>query len=955
MNRHRLMYSCISVLLLMLTLVVGCSDGVGTDPVAPGSEEIRFSENKALEVLGMFSQACLDGDLELITGMMTDSSGEIQMFTTYPEILPLLGEALADAVVSGQGENWFEFSYTLSHPEDPSHAEIPATIYVISKRGAEDDRSDLLISLDESFVYRNVPERSTQWESETHQDVLTHFIIDFYLENYPEDTEFIEWLSNDEYGYSAQLMQGSYDEDKGLPGLRGMVHFMTPRFQTSLPDGPQAFSPLNDEPWNAPVNALDWGFGLDSFMDVPNEFTWQTAVQKFESGETGDAFNCLGHLLHLLEDMTCSPHVRNDAHPPWDSDPFESWAQDYSPYGGLETYDFKEVTEGIYDDLSLNRIDRDPMNGFTDSELLQDFYDMANDTTGEEYEDYRDYPGVAGLFMYTSWVTNHLYFSQDSIYESTYSGGTIDTSDYPVITDFNIVSGLRYFNGTTDQNCLDSLVELGIIPGATSDYVVGRAGSLYGIWEFIFRIRHWWQAPTIDDVIEAINDGWPLVTLNDREDYDYYTGDITGVCESEYEVVFPLAVVTGAALLHECYLEVFGVDPVACAVADINIQEVGNPVNFSAACSYDPDGGEIELYEWDRDDGNGWQPGTVDEVMSWENPGTYYVNLRVTDDEGDTDELDECIEITIEDSGASGDPVNPQLITTFPGYYKGVYAFGGYVYAVEVSQGLKILNIDNPDSPYIEKDVAIPGNNFHVHADDGYAYVTVHHPGGGFYVVDVDPVATAHIEGSIPSIGGYAYCSEINGDYAVLLTDKSGQEWYKGIDIFNPANPYVCHTLYDSSNKTAMGMCLYENIGYIGMQTGRIRIMDLTDTCNPRQLIDIPNSEYNPRDLDYSNGYAYMVSESGWLRVIDVDPVLSANIVNSVHLPGRGFGIEVQGDYAYVAAHTSGLQVLDVSDPVSAYIYSSCPAPGQNVRIAVDGQYAYMASETSGLHVIKLW
>ncbi len=93
------------------------------------------------------------------------------------------------------------------------------------------------------------------------------------------------------------------------------------------------------------------------------------------------------------------------------------------------------------------------------------------------------------------------------------------------------------------------------------------------------------------------------------------------------------------------------VDPVAVAEADPNPQAVHLPVSFSGSDSYDPDGGSIQLYEWDWDN-----DGTFDETgenmdHTWYSPGTYYIQLRVTDDESQVDTLDEPISLLITSSG----------------------------------------------------------------------------------------------------------------------------------------------------------------------------------------------------------------------------------------------------------------------------------------------------------------
>ncbi|MCX6646193.1 MAG: PKD domain-containing protein [bacterium] len=89
------------------------------------------------------------------------------------------------------------------------------------------------------------------------------------------------------------------------------------------------------------------------------------------------------------------------------------------------------------------------------------------------------------------------------------------------------------------------------------------------------------------------------------------------------------------------------VNPVAIAEAVPNSQYENCPISFSGSNSYDPDGGSIQLYEWDWDN-DGIFDDTGEEIEhTWSDAGTYYVQLRVTDDEGATDTLDEPLEVYI--------------------------------------------------------------------------------------------------------------------------------------------------------------------------------------------------------------------------------------------------------------------------------------------------------------------
>ncbi len=78
----------------------------------------------------------------------------------------------------------------------------------------------------------------------------------------------------------------------------------------------------------------------------------------------------------------------------------------------------------------------------------------------------------------------------------------------------------------------------------------------------------------------------------------------------------------------------------------------GEAISFYAGDSYDPDGGNIVSYEWDFDNdgfyGDSYDSGTdeaPDKIFS--DAGIYYIDVRVTDDEAETDTLDELIVINV--------------------------------------------------------------------------------------------------------------------------------------------------------------------------------------------------------------------------------------------------------------------------------------------------------------------
>ncbi len=85
---------------------------------------------------------------------------------------------------------------------------------------------------------------------------------------------------------------------------------------------------------NDPVKFVDiytvplWAlFGGGSYPNAyqKGQALWSLALGAYAEGRTDQAYELLGHVAHLVGDLTIPTHVHEDAHPPFDDDPFEEW------------------------------------------------------------------------------------------------------------------------------------------------------------------------------------------------------------------------------------------------------------------------------------------------------------------------------------------------------------------------------------------------------------------------------------------------------------------------------------------------------------------------------------------------------------------------------------------------------------------------------------------------------
>lgn len=89
------------------------------------------------------------------------------------------------------------------------------------------------------------------------------------------------------------IIKGAIEED--WPIVRSLNHF---------------YDPVRNIGINGYRTAKDWAIGDWN----GNDFAWNIALEAYAKGDDEAAFLALGHILHLIEDMTVPDHTRNDPH-----------------------------------------------------------------------------------------------------------------------------------------------------------------------------------------------------------------------------------------------------------------------------------------------------------------------------------------------------------------------------------------------------------------------------------------------------------------------------------------------------------------------------------------------------------------------------------------------------------------------------------------------------------------
>ena len=354
-------------------------------------------------------------------------------------------------------------------------------------------------------------------------------------------------------------------------------------------------------------------------------------------------------------------------------------------------------------------------------------------------------------------------------------------------------------------------------------------------------------------------------------------------------------------------------DPVAIAFAEPLTVDVGEEVHFYDNGSYDPDGGEIVTVEWAVYfyDGDPWYSEVGPELYHhYTEEGTYYVQMKVTDNDGATDELDEPIEITVIEDFTFDNitDVTPLYFNTMRG---GISPYNNYLfnwfYDSENLINLVIYDVADPANPTLVQEIIEP-DSLYVTIIDGIGYKPV--DGIGLELVDLTSPGNPQVIGFLD--GAYT------GGGSMMVDDGYLYHFYShNLDIWDidpVGDAYLAGSVIEES------------------------------TIFPTFIGDV------------SNGYLYACNRDGQAcYIFDVDPPETPELVYTMNPSGGVFDLAVKDDYLCSANWINGLGIYDISDPESPVLITNVAMPFLRTRyVEILGSDAYVWDEEGGMSIVDL-
>lgn len=305
----------------------------------------------------------------------------------------------------------------------------------------------------------------------------------------------------------------------------------------------------------------------------------------------------------------------------------------------------------------------------------------------------------------------------------------------------------------------------------------------------------------------------------------------------------------------------------------------------------------------------------------------------------------------LEDSSLASPPFTPPVFLEDGGYYwrirakvKGVW--GGWSEPIQFFIDTNPFEIKGYSTTY--------GYAHAVQVEDGIAYVADGE--AGLTIINVEDPQNPYIVGNWdgPEQDDAWGVYKMEGDTLLYMAD-----YYWNIKIFNvsdPENPQIIGSQWARYAMDIMGEVLRDTLFiYVVASWGTYQGLNLFDASIPGYLVQrgptvhMPASSYGVFPL---NGYVYIASGQWGLQIVDArDPDNSVHI-GGVDTPGNARDVWISGNKAYVADGLKGVSVINIEDPTNPILMNSFDLPGYSRGIYVENDTAFVATGRSGLQIV---
>ena len=234
---------------------------------------------------------------------------------------------------------------------------------------------------------------------------------------------------------------------------------------------------------------------------------------------------------------------------------------------------------------------------------------------------------------------------------------------------------------------------------------------------------------------------------------------------------------------------------------------------------------------------------------------------------------------------------------------------------------------------------------------NGMAYL----PAGeqGLFLVDVKNPSSPKLVKQLDSLG-YVYDVTVSGKTAFVVSETEGLTL---VDVTNPAQSNVLSTFTDSIGNVQQ-VAVVGNTAYLVDWEKGLLIIDVSNLNAPKLSTLLPLSHAKNMVLARNNTLALIVSDSNEVILVDVTNAAAPKKLGSITLGNDVRDIRdisvVDDNLVAIAAGEEGLKIVNISNPAAPKVVGSLPLNLATAVTTLDKQHLALANDAKGLVLVDV-
>ena len=276
---------------------------------------------------------------------------------------------------------------------------------------------------------------------------------------------------------------------------------------------------------------------------------------------------------------------------------------------------------------------------------------------------------------------------------------------------------------------------------------------------------------------------------------------------------------------------------------------------------------------------------------------------------------------------------NNEISVSTPGDANGVFVLGQTAYVADGKQGVQIIDISEPWTPYIVGSVDTPGSAENIFVSGTTAYVA--DGVKGLQVIDVSMASSPRLIGGVDTPD--SALDVVVVDSIAYVTDRN--KGLQIIDVSVPSSPRIIGSV-DTPGR-ADGVAVSDQTVYVADWEG-IQIVDVSNLSSPRIIGSLTltgvSTPYSGSEDVILSGETLFVRHDSFFYIIDVSDASAPAIISELALPYGSKSMAMDGDMIYVREQVGGyngwytkIHAIDITNLADPQMSGSVSMFGESV------------------------